>query len=439
MNAPAKPANDPTPGQFWARAEVALVLVCLVFFSEGFIPRLVSPEKSPDGNPFLRQLWLPIYACALMLGALNWQNMLRIAFRSPFLLLLTAMTVVSSLWSIDPAITFRRSIALVCMTVFGMYLAARFTWPEVLRLLGWTWLFLCAANLIAGGLFPGFGVDHEIHVGAWIGFYWEKNALGGYMSRAAFLFLFLAIADKRHRKAWIAGAVLSVLLVLLSTSKTALLAMFVGFAALMAGIVMKRGAGMAIGTFWIAAVGAISAVLAVLLAPNVVFGLLGKDPSLTGRTDIWEALMRSVSQHPFLGYGYGAFWGEHSAPAHWVRLAVHWEAPTAHNGWLEVLLAIGFVGLGLFLLNFFVVVVRSVISSAYGWGGIFAVGFLVQFLLFSLTESVVLQQNAIVWLSYIVVAGRLAMDAYVRSTAHVRPAGPSLGRRPPKPRRTIEA
>lgn len=118
---------------------------------------------------------------------------------------------------------------------------------------------------------------------------------------------------------------------------------------------------------------------------------------------------------------------------------MHWEAPTAHNGWLEVLLAIGFVGLGLFLLNFFVVVVRSVISSAYGWGGIFAVGFLVQFLLFSLTESVVLQQNAIVWLSYIVVAGRLAMDAYVRSTAHVRPAGPSLGRRPPKPRRTIEA
>jgi exopolysaccharide production protein ExoQ len=80
-------------------------------------------------------------------------------------------------------------------------------------------------------------------------------------------------------------------------------------------------------------------------------GAVGKDPTLTDRTKIWGFLL-SMHTNPLLGTGYESFW---MGP----RLQRFWESAElgrineAHNGYLEVYLNLGIIGL--FLLGGFLI------------------------------------------------------------------------------------
>ena len=63
---------------------------------------------------------------------------------------------------------------------------------------------------------------------------------------------------------------------------------------------------------------------------------VSRDATLTGRTDIWAGLLPDVTQHPLFGYGFGSFWTA-------ARIYQH-DIGEAHNGYLEVCLGLGFVG-----------------------------------------------------------------------------------------------
>jgi O-antigen ligase len=88
--------------------------------------------------------------------------------------------------------------------------------------------------------------------------------------------------------------------------------------------------------------------------------LLGKDPTLTGRTGIWRATMVSVMKRPVLGYGYMAFWRGFEGEAANVSLANGWSSVYAHSGFMDVLTELGGLGLLLFIVSF----VRALRDSA---------------------------------------------------------------------------
>ena len=45
-------------------------------------------------------------------------------------------------------------------------------------------------------------------------------------------------------------------------------------------------------------------------AREQIFGLFGKDATLTGRTVIWRYAWRAIQEHPWAGYGPGGFLGQ---------------------------------------------------------------------------------------------------------------------------------
>lgn len=75
---------------------------------------------------------------------------------------------------------------------------------------------------------------------------------------------------------------------------------------------------------------------------------LGRDPTLTGRTLVWDAALNEV-RHPMIGTGFEGFWLGG-------RLLRIWEAinqpgiQEAHNGYLEVYLNLGWIGVSLVVL-----------------------------------------------------------------------------------------
>lgn len=414
------------------RTEFALAGITLFMFAEAFLPRLLAPGPAgvtgevPEST-LLRYLWLPFYGLIVVGLFFAARQAWRAATRAPWLILLALLAVASAMWSIDPELSFRRGVALLATTLMGVYLAARFDWLTALRLLGVVWFGLMAASLVAGLIAPGFAQMSEIHVGAWMGGWSEKNALGGHAARASFLFAFLAWRDATHRKWWACGLVVAILLLLLSRSATALLAAVLGLGILFAAWWLLKGRLWSLALVWSGVVVVGLVALAYLTMPDIVLGLLGKDETLTGRTEIWASLGDAIEKKPLLGYGYLAYWGVDSETRYWLERAVGWNAPSGHNGWLDLAVSLGLVGVAIYAIDLMLTLWRAARVSLASPTGVFALGFLAQFLMFAMSESIVIAQNSILWATYVFVGAKLALGA--RQSQSITPlnTAPSVG------------
>ena len=160
------------------------------------------------------------------------------------------------------------------------------------------------------------------------------------------------------------------------------------------GIVMLlRKGGAARVTAIVAAVVLLPFVLYTALFPDFLLQMIGKDPTLTGRTDLWALVVDDIAKRPLLGWGYSAFWSPNSPAAVEISTALMWYVPQAHNGLLEILLNIGIVGAALFIFLWARTVRLALqclhtqekalaISTLYSCGGI---------LLLGITESVLIE------------------------------------------------
>ena len=71
---------------------------------------------------------------------------------------------------------------------------------------------------------------------------------------------------------------------------------------------------------------------------------LGRDMTLTGRTDLWKELLHA-NINPLLGAGFYTFWLTDVANA--ICENYYWHPNQAHNGYLDTYLNGGLIGLGL--------------------------------------------------------------------------------------------
>ena len=119
-------------------------------------------------------------------------------------------------------------------------------------------------------------------------------------------------------------------------------------------------------------------------ADAVLIGALGRDSTLTGRTDIWSLVLNHVV-NPLLGSGYESFWlGDRLAK---ISASYH-GINQAHNGYLEVFLNLGWMGLS-FLGLIFVTGYRNAIAGFRDHPEISALNltYLVIALVYNVTEA----------------------------------------------------
>lgn len=89
--------------------------------------------------------------------------------------------------------------------------------------------------------------------------------------------------------------------------------------------------------------------------------LAGRDPTLTGRTEIWNLLL-SLAGNPIIGTGYEGFWLGERLRTIWRETGINLNQ--AHNGYLEVYLNLGIVGLG--LIAIFLIAAYKNICKGFG-------------------------------------------------------------------------
>jgi len=390
-------------------AFIASVLMLLVY-AQPWAIFLPDQGVSDTGSAIERAMFFPMYGLGVVLIATRPMAALKGLAGQPFLVVLVGIAAASVAWSIAPDETSRRVVALVMTTVCGVALGARWRWPALVEVLATAFAVLSLVSLILGALLPAYGRMSEIFPGAWRGLWVEKNAFGGMMTLGVLIFVTAGLLNRPRAPLWWPLAALDLALLLLSTSKTSLVALVLGCAVLGFVLLARRGGAIAVLAIYAAVVGLSALAAGVYLAPDVFFTLLGKDATLTGRTKIWSAIARLIQERPWTGYGYAAVWTDTSGwgPLAWIVKWAGFKPQHAHNSWLEQWLGLGVFGLAAWALYYLTTLFRAIWAVFATRGAILALPFLIVFTLMSLTESMALIYNDLRWVIFVMLSIRLA-------------------------------
>jgi O-antigen ligase len=302
----------------------------------------------------------------------------------------------SVVWSDDPATTIRRLIPLTLLAITALgwarHVAIEHTW-----VLGW----LVPAIHLFIGLFA------ELHLGTLRPWQADFRLVGtihpntlGLQTAILILAIVCAVPWRRgYRGAAVVLGLLALVSLILTKSRTALGGLVVALLA----IWLPTAPQLVQAT--LALFGPFCATLFVLyglLAEGSVAGisrllLMGRTEevgTLTGRLPLWEHLAWYIRERPWLGYGYGGFW----TPQRTLKISQSqdWVIAHAHNAFLELVLNIGLIGLGLMLLAAGMALGKAYyhfLFTRHGRHWKFVCGLGALAIVFSLTEGVFAQHG----------------------------------------------
>jgi O-antigen ligase len=270
------------------------------------------------------------------------------------LLIVIAWFAASASWSLFPQITVRRVVVIAIAAV--IFFAVVITLDQPRRLVSAITALLVVIifmDLLALVLYPGVAAQRD----GVQGIHAHKNVAGGVGMVAFLACAGLAFASRGLPRLGAALAALATFFfIVLTQSKTSLaFTVLLATTAPLGYLIMVRSRAL-FATGVLAICSAAAFVVLVLALAEVstddVLELLFGDPTLTQRTELWHHLAYSVRDRPVFGVGWGAFWdvGLKVNPIRGVSSQWFMDATlinSAHNGYLEVLLQSGLIGLAL--------------------------------------------------------------------------------------------
>jgi len=395
-------------------AENIFAVVALLVFSG--VLNLASHYNVSEGVPgygdyysskfdrIVSLLQYGIYATTLFLLLARLKSTVYTAKTDPFLWALVGIAVISFMWSDFPNESQKGGLDVLKTTLFGLYFASRFSLKDQLRLLVWALGIGAVITVMYTLPFRGTGLESGTHAGAWRGTLLHKNLLARLMLVSAVASLLVALNTRRWRNRYLVWAVcgLSVALIVLSTSKTALVVFATLIILLPLYNALRWSEGLAIPFFiTLSLVGGAIATFVVSGWDSLLVSL-GKDPTLSGRTDIWEVVIENIWERPWFGYGYQGFWQE-KGDADLVWRVIRYKVFHAHNGFLNIAVELGLVGMFLFVLSVLFTYIRALQwarlgkTSEYLW----PITYITFLLMYNYTETTNITQHSLFWVLFV--------------------------------------
>jgi len=378
-----------------------------------------------DGNPIDRNLFLVLIASGIVVltrRSIDWRT---IWVKNRMVGLLFGYLLISVLWSDDPFVSFKRWIKAAGDFVMILVIITEGNPVDAIAKV----YLRCAYVLIPLSVllikwYPAIGRYYHrwTYETLYCGVTTGKNLLGA-LTMISGLALLWHILDgleparwlKRLRAAWaeIAVLIMCVWILAIANSQSALVAFAIGTVTLL--VIRLRRVQANMGVMLWCAFGVALFMAAFTASPKlraVVAQALHRDANLTGRTDIWDAVLR-LKTDPLIGTGFASAWLTPSGAALGHELGIG----EAHNGYLETYLNNGLIGLGLLLAVVIVAGRRTLEQVAAGTRiGRFYAALLLSGLVYNYTEAT-FNNNNIVGFSVLLTAQAIGRRQRVRGAS----------------------
>ena len=371
----------------------------------------VGGSSLEEGSPVDAAVYFSLIAAGVVVLKSRQIRLGEIIRHNRLLTAFLAYCLVSILWSDFPFVSFKRWIKILGHPVMALVLLTEPDPEEALiRLMKRCTYVLVPVSILFIKYFPQWGRGFDPWAGQPhdTGITTNKNDLGcdGLILGLFFFWYFLKTLHREPGKArrndlifcafflcligWLVKVAQS------STSTVSLLAAIGMMLFLGLRFINPRRVGVYL----------VVGIVGVLLAQEV-FGifstglkLLGKNPTLTDRTSLWQEVL-AIKINPIFGAGFEDFWLGERREKLW---AMHWWHPIqAHNGYLETYLNLGLLGLALML---------GLIFSTFRRGSRmlldnfelarFRLGFLAAFVLYNWTEAALKALHPVWFVFYLI-------------------------------------
>jgi len=370
-----------------------------------------SPEQYLEGSPVDATVYGLLLGAGITVLFGRRRIVTSLLNRNWPILIFVLYCAISITWSDYPGVALKRWIkSLGDYTMVLILLTEHDREHAVKRALAMAACVLLPLSILFIKYYPDLGRAYASHWDGtqfFVGVADTKNMLGmvclvfGFAASWRFLQAYCGVRPDRIGGLVVHGTVvaMAIWLLILSDSKTSL-SCFVLTVGLIAAHIFFKMARKRVAIHLLVAVVVLTCFSVLFLGIGTgALQTMGRNPTLTGRTDIWDILLR-VPINPVIGTGFESFWlGE--------RLARLWTFPIvngineAHNGYLEVYLNLGWVGIAL-LTRLVWTGYKNILSllERDPEAGRLRLGFFVIAMVYNFTEAAI-RSTDLVWIAFV--------------------------------------
>jgi exopolysaccharide production protein ExoQ len=358
-------------------------------------------------------LALIILAVLILLSRrLDWSALARQNF---WLFVLLAYMLLSICWSDYGEVSLKRWIKVFGSIMISMVVLSTHNYRKfVMLVLRSSFYWILPLSIIFIKYFRNLGIGWDsLEREMWMGVTTHKNCLGEVTMVSSLYFIWNLLPEsKSPMPRWIVYSYLSMSIYLLvgSGSKTSLIVFLLSLLLLLAMHSMRSHIGLLSNRARVLLRFVIIAALLFFTKSHLflrgplsgVVTLSGRDSTLTGRTDLWYDVMKIASNHPIIGVGFGSFW---IGNTHGLWNIHYWLPTQAHNGYLDVYVELGLLGIILLvmLLLSALKTVMSNLESDFEFS-MLMVTFLFMILMHDFTESSFLRGDHSIWFLFLLLS-----------------------------------
>jgi O-antigen ligase len=327
------------------------------------------------------------------------KQLLHFRISSPILLSLTVVILTGLFTSPHFMLTFRYLLSFL-VTLLPIILFQRVYGSDKLyEFLKFFFTSVLITSAVYTVIFPHFAIMGGNHSGAIRGVFMHKNMFGicCVITSLFYLTSFLKAKSLKYKSIFLVLYTLSFVLVIGSKSTTSLLLFFLLTASYIFFLSLSKIKSMQKRAL------IYYLFLSALIMLTVTFSAyyeeiayaLGKDPTLTGRTELWDVLLQIAFDRPVVGHGLGLFYRPEIMYQYSIEFG--WDAKSAHSSYIDLFLGIGFLGTGLILFYIFSTLFRFPFRTDKDPIQVLAAASMVLPLCFGMTESGMMLSTKFTW------------------------------------------
>jgi O-antigen ligase len=322
------------------------------------IEPLDAMAQTLEGSAFDRLVLTGLLVAGLIVLAGRAERVGALLRDNKLLVVFFCYCTVSVLWSDFPFVAFKRlTKGIGNLTMVLIILSDPHPAAAIRRFLACSGFLLIPLSVLLIKYYPALGRIYN----AWTweayftGVSTDKNGLGGICLIVGLASFWRIIEESRQKHSLLKGPLLAPSIILAmafwlfgkADSSTSVACFLLGAALI---VITTRFVGSEPAHVHVIVTAVAMTVLLGVLFPNgysYVVEALGRNTTLTGRTEIWDDLFR-MDFSPWVGTGFESFWlGER---ADYMANRYYFHPNQAHNGYIEMYVNLGLIGVGFLVL-----------------------------------------------------------------------------------------